>query len=328
MAMADAVISAPLDVLTIGRVGIDLYPLAAGVTLDRVEVFGRYLGGSPANVAVAAARLGHSAAVITRTGTDPFATFVRAELVRLGVRDDFVAAVDGRRTTLAFCEIFPPDRFPLYYFRDDVPPELDIAPDDLDLASVANARIYWSTLSGLAREPSREAHHAAWQARRGGRHTVLDLDYRPTYWASAEAAGAEGRRALGQVDVVVGNLEECGIVVGEADPERAADALLSAGVRLAVVKMGPAGVFARTRAEAILAPAISVPVVNGLGAGDAFGGALCHGLLADMGLREAVSFASAAGAIVAGRLECSTAMPTLAEVEDLLRRTGPARLAR
>ena len=324
--MADAMASAPLEVLTIGRVGIDLYPLTSGVTLDRVDVFGRYLGGSPANVAVAAARLGHSAAVITRTGTDPFAAFVRAELVRLGVADDFVAAVDGRRTTLAFCEIFPPDRFPLYYFRDDVPPELDIAPDDLDLASVANARVYWSTLSGLAREPSREAHHAAWRARRGRPNTVLDLDYRPTYWEGAEAAGSEGRRAVGLVDVVVGNLEECGVVVGETDPERAADALLSAGVRLAVVKMGPAGVLAKTQAETVVAPSIPVHVVNGLGAGDAFGGALCHCLLADMNLSDTVSFSSAAGAIVAGRLECSTAMPTLTEVENLQRRSGTGRL--
>jgi len=316
------------DVLTIGRVGIDLYPLEDGVTLDRVEVFGRYLGGSPANVAVAAARLGHSAAVITRTGTDPFARFVHDELVRLGVRDDFVTAVEGRRTTLAFCEIFPPDNFPLYYFRDGVPPEMEIAPADLDLDCVANARVYWSSLSGLSREPSREAHHAAWRARGRRRSTVLDLDYRPTYWASVEEAGAEGRRALDQVDVVVGNLQECGVVVEETDPERAANAFLSAGVDLAVIKLGPAGVFAKTRSEIASVPSFPVDVVNGLGAGDAFGGALCHGLLSGLGLEEMLRFANAAGALVAGRRECSTAMPTITEVEDLLRRHEQGRRAR
>ena len=311
-----------LDVLTIGRVGIDLYPLEAGVTLDRVSVFGRYLGGSATNVAVAAARLGHRSAVITRTGDDPFARFVRDELVRLGVRDDFVAPIDGRRTTLAFCELFPPDRFPLYYVRDEVSPELEIAPGDLDLAAIVDARVYWSTLSGLAREPSRAAHHVAWRARHERPNTVLDLDYRPTYWVDADAAGREGRRALGHVDVVVGNLEECSIVVDQRDPERAADALLATGVRLAIVKMGPAGVFAKTTAESVFVPPIRVTVVNGLGSGDAFGGALCHGLLAGMPLGDMVRFASAAGAIVAGRLECSTAMPTVDEIEDLLLRSG------
>ncbi len=321
--MPETAASRAIDVLTIGRVGIDLYPLEDGVTLDRVTTFGRYLGGSPANVAVAAARLGHCAGIITRTGTDPFARFVHDELVHLGVTDAFVAAVDGRRTTLAFCEIFPPDHFPLYFFRDDVPPEMEIARDDLDLVSIASARVYWSTLSGLAREPSREAHHAAWRARGRAGHTVLDLDYRPTYWTSAEDAGEEGRRALGLVDVAVGNLQECDVVVGETDPERAATALLAAGVDLAVVKLGPDGVFAKTRTEAVLVPSIPVAVVNGLGAGDAFGGALCHGLLTGMGLGDLLWFANAAGAIVAGRRECSTAMPTRSEVEDLLRRSRP-----
>jgi 5-dehydro-2-deoxygluconokinase len=309
---------APLDVLTIGRVGIDLYPLEEGITLDRVGVFGRYLGGSPTNVAVAAARLGHSAAVITRTGSDPFARFVRDELVRLGVRADFVAEVPGHRTTLAFCELFPPDNFPLHYFRESPSPELFIEPRDLDLAAIESAGVYWSTLCGFAAEPARAAHHAAWSARGRRPHTVLDLDYRPVYWPSASEAREEGRRALERVTIAVGNLGECEVVVGESEPDRAADALLEMGVELAVVKLGPAGVMARTRDERVVVAPFPVKVVNGLGAGDAFGGALCHGLLAGMGLEETLRFANAAGAIVAGRRECSTAMPTPAEVEAML----------
>jgi 5-dehydro-2-deoxygluconokinase len=308
-----------LDVLTIGRVGIDLYPLQDEVTLDRVETFGRYLGGSAANVAVAAARLGHSAAIITRTGSDPFERFVHSELVRLGVRDDFVAAVPGKRTTLAFCEIFPPDSFPLYFFRESPSPELLIQTSEIDMAAVQSARVYWATLSGISAEPARSAHHAAWRARGRRRFTVLDLDYRPVYWSSPEEAGAEGRRALGHVTVAVGNRDECRVVVGEGEPDRAADALIEAGVELAVVKMGPAGVMARTRDETAVVPPATVKVVNGLGAGDGFGGALCHGLLSGMGLEEMLRFANAAGAIVASRRECSTAMPTRAEVEALLR---------
>lgn len=326
--MAEPAPSGPLEVISIGRVGIDLYPLEDRVPLHRVSTFGRYLGGSPANVAVAVARLGRTAALITRTGTDPFAPFVHDELVRLGVRDDWVSPVDGRHTTLAFCEIFPPDHFPLHFVRDVVPPEMEITAAQLDLPAIRQAGVFWASLSGLAHEPSRSAHEAAWRARGRRRHTVMDLDFRPTYWASPEAAGAAGRRALASVDVVVGNLEECRVVVGETDPDRAAAALLAAGPDLAVVKLGPEGVLARLGDRVASAPAIPVEVVNGLGAGDAFGGALCHGLLAGMDLEDLLWFASAAGAIVAGRRECSTAMPTLGEVEALVARARSGRSPR
>lgn len=321
--MADLAGLSTLDVLTIGRVGIDLYPLQDGVTLDCVDTFQRYLGGSPTNVAVASARLGHSSAVITRTGDDPFAKFVHTELRRLGVRDDFVAEVPDTKNTLAFCEIFPPDHFPLYYFRTSTAPDMFIRAEELDLESIAGAGVYWATLSGLSADPSREAHYAAWRARNRRRLTVLDLDYRPSFWASPEEAKAEGRKALEQVTIVVGNLHECGVLVGESDPERAADALLAAGIELAIVKMGPAGVLAKTRTESAIAPPLRIEVVNGLGAGDGFGGALCHGLLSGLGLGEMLRFANAAGAIVASRRGCSTAMPTRTEIEAFLRAQPP-----
>lgn len=314
-----------VDVLTIGRVGVDLYPLEEGLTLDRVQAFGRFLGGSPANVAVAAARLGHSAAVITRTGADPFARFVHDELRRLGVHDDFVIEVPGARTTIAFCEIFPPDDFPLYFYRDDPSPELSIRADEIDLAAISASRLYWSTLTGLAREPAREAHFAAWRARDREGFTVLDLDFRPSFWASPAVAGEQARSALAMCNVVVGNREECEVAVGETDPDRAADALLSAGVDLAVVKLGPRGVLAKSRTERVVVPPVEIEVVNGLGAGDGFGGALCHGLLSGFPLEPTLRFANAAGAIVASRRECSTAMPTVAEVNQLLQRTTSRR---
>ncbi len=312
----------PLDVLTIGRCVIDLYPDRDGVTLDRVESFHRYLGGSPTNVAVAAARLGHQAAVITRTGSDPFADFVHRELRRLGVHDDYVTAEAGASTTLAFSELFPPDRFPLYFFRDRVSPDLLIEPVDLDLTAIADARVYWATLTGLSSDPSRSAHHAAWDARGRKDATVLDLDYRPAYWDSPADARTEGRRAAERATVVVGNLQECELVLGESDPDRAADALLTLGVELALVKMGPAGVLAKSMSERLLVSALPIDVVNGLGAGDGFGGAICHGLLRGSDLEGMLRFASAAGAIVASRRACSTAMPTVDEVASLLAAGG------
>jgi 5-dehydro-2-deoxygluconokinase len=311
-------VTGEFDVITIGRVGVDLYPLQAGVHLEDVTTFGKFLGGSATNVAVAAARHGRHSAVITRTGDDPFGRFVHRALRELGVDDRYVTAVADLQTPVTFCEIFPPDDFPLYFYRLPKAPDLVINDDELDLPAIAGAGVFWATVTGLSQEPSQHAHDVAWQARERRPLTVLDLDYRPMFWESREAARAQVQHALGNVTVTVGNVDECETAVGERDPMRAADALLDAGVELAVVKQGPKGVLARTRDELVEVPPTPVTVVNGLGAGDGFGGALCHGLLAGWPLERTVRFANAAGAIVASRLECSTAMPTTDEVEALL----------
>jgi 5-dehydro-2-deoxygluconokinase len=310
--------STALDVLTIGRVGVDLYPLQSGTHLQDVDTFAKFLGGSPTNVAVAAARLGRHVAVITRTGKDPFGTFIHQALRELGVDDRFVSGVDGLPTPITFCEIFPPDSFPLYFYRYPVAPDLQIQASEIDLDAVRSASVYWATVTGLSAEPSRSAHFAAWAARGRVPLTILDLDYRPMFWKDAEEARSQVDQALSMVTVAVGNREECEVAVGESDPDRAAGALLDRGIELAIVKQGPKGVLARTRDQRVEVEPFPVEVVNGLGAGDGFGGALCHGLLAGWPLERVLRFASVAGAIVASRLECSTAMPTGHEVEQLL----------
>ncbi|WP_168582683.1 5-dehydro-2-deoxygluconokinase [Gephyromycinifex aptenodytis] len=306
------------DVITIGRVGVDIYPHQIGVGLEDVETFGKFLGGSATNVAVAAARYGRRASVITRTGEDPFGRFVHRELVRLGVDDRFVDSVSSLPTPVTFCEMFPPDDFPLYFYRYPQAPDLLLQAEDMPLDDIRDAGIFWATATGLSHEDSRDAHHAAWQARGRREHTILDLDYRPMFWSDEATATREVEAALGQCTVAVGNREECRIAVGENEPERAADALLERGAELAVVKQGPKGVLAKTTDERVEVPPIFMDVVNGLGAGDAFGGALCHGLLQGWDLEPMLRFANAAGALVVGRLECSTAMPTTEEVERLL----------
>ena len=314
--------SPPFDVLAIGRSGVDVYPLQIGVGLEDVESFGKFLGGSAANVTVAAARLGNSAALISGVGDDPFGRFVRAELARLGVDNRYVATHGEFPTPVTFCEIFPPDDFPLYFYRKPSAPDLQVTPAELDTDAVRSARLYWSTVTGLSEEPSRSAHFAAWEARSRAPLTVLDLDYRPMFWESPAAATEQVRRALAHVTVAVGNREECEIAVGETNPQRAADALLDLGVELAIVKQGPRGVLGKTKHTSVTVPPNEVDVVNGLGAGDSFGGSLIHGLLRGWPLEKTLRYANAAGAIVASRLECSTAMPTAAEVAELAERTA------
>ena len=312
----------PFDVLAIGRSGVDVYPLQIGIGLEQVESFGKFLGGSAANVAVAAARLGNNVALISGAGDDPFGRFVRAELARLGVDNRYVTTHGEYPTPVTFCEIFPPDDFPLYFYRKPSAPDLQITSAEIDVDAVRNARLYWSTVTGLSEEPSRGAHFAAWEARARAPLTVLDLDYRPMFWESPAAASEQVQRALTHVTVAVGNREECEIAVGESNPHRAADALLDLGVELAIVKQGPRGVLGKTKQSSVTVSPNEVDVVNGLGAGDAFGGSLIHGLLNNWPLEKTLRYANAAGAIVASRLECSTAMPTAAEVAALAEQTA------
>lgn len=310
----------PFDLLALGRLGVDLYPLQDGVGLEQVETFGKFLGGTAANVTVAAARHGRRPALVSGVGDDPFGRYLVAELERLGVDPRYVRTSAEFKTPITFCEIFPPDDFPIYFYRRPKAPDLTIQADELDLAAVRDARVLWVTTTGLSEEPSRSTHFAALQARGRAPHTVLDLDYRPVFWDGVEAAREQVRRALDGVTVAVGNREECEMAVGESDPDRAADALLERGVELAIIKQGPRGTMAKTADERVEVPVHTVDVVNGLGAGDGFGGALVHGLLAGWELRRVIEFANVAGAVVASRRECSTAMPTTAEVEQELAR--------
>jgi 5-dehydro-2-deoxygluconokinase len=300
------------DVITMGRVGVDIYPQPIGVGLADVETFAKYLGGSPTNVAVAAARHGRRTAVITRTGADPFGVFIHRALREYGVDDRYVTAVERLPTPVTFCEMFPPDDFPLYFYRYPKAPDLEIHEAELDLDAIRDARIFWATVTGLCEEPSRAATLAGLRAHPGT--TVLDLDWRPMFWSSPETARRWVRQALEHATVAIGNLDECEIAVGERDPHRAAAALLDLGMELAIVKQGPKGVLAADRHGVVEVPPAQVRVVNGLGAGDAFGGAVCHGLLAGWEIRRTIGFANAAGAIVASRLACSAAMPTADEV--------------
>jgi 5-dehydro-2-deoxygluconokinase len=307
------------EVLTMGRIGVDIYPLQTGVSLREVTSFGKYLGGSATNVAVAAARHGRRTAVITRTGADPFGEYLHDALRGFGVDDRYVTPVPELNTPVTFCEIFPPDDFPLYFYRFPTAPDLQIRADELDMDAVGSAGVFWVTGTGLSQEPSREATLAALRARGRRGITVFDLDYRPMFWESREEAHRWYAEALPYATVAVGNLDECETAVGEREPKAAAQALRDAGIELAVVKQGPAGVLARDARTEVEVPPVPVEVVNGLGAGDAFGGALCHGLLSEWELERAIRFANAAGAIVAGRLACADAMPTTDEVEAKLR---------
>ncbi len=308
-----------VQLLTIGRVSVDLYAEQLGVPLSEVRTFAKSVGGSPTNVAVAAARLGSRSAVVTAVGDDGFGEYVRGALAgTFGVDTSFVGTHPRYRTPLAVAAMDPPDDPKLLFYREPAAPDEEIALEERHLDAARAAEIFWvsgSCLSGLLTGPTARA---MLEARARKRHTVLDLDYRPTFWPSEEVASREIGSAVGEATVAVGNRRECEVAVGTGEPDAAADALLARGVELAIVKLGRDGVLVATQDERTRVEPFAVEVVSGLGAGDAFGGALCHRLLAGADPVEAVRFANAAGAIVASRLLCADAMPTADEVRELL----------
>lgn len=312
------------DLITLGRVGVDLYPRESGVGLADVETFAKSLGGSPSNVAVAAARLGARSAVVTKVGDDAFGPYVRRALRGFGVDDRWVGTDPRLRTPITFCELHPPDHFPLLFYREPSAPDLQLTVDDLDLDAIRAARIVWSTGTGLSREPSRATTLTALAERRAAdpaATTIHDLDHRPMFWEDPAEARRWAREALRHATIAVGNREEVEVAVATREPDAAADALLELGVEVAIVKRGPEGTLVATRERRWDVPPAPTEVVNGLGAGDAFGGALCHGLLSGWEIDRCVRLAGAAGAYVAGRLACADAMP---DRDELLAFAGDA----
>lgn len=316
-----------VEVLTVGRVGVDLYPQQSGVPLAEVTSFAKFLGGTATNVAVGAARLGHRTAVLTKVGPDGFGSYVRSALEAFGVDSSYVGTSEDLLTPVVFCELNPPADPPLLFYRLPVAPDLTLGPEDVPWDLVVDVPVLWVTGTGVSVEPARSTQ-LEMLARRGrpapgsGRHTVLDLDWRPMFWDSPEDARAEYALMLDNVTVVVGNRAEVEVAVGSSDPQKAADRLLDRGVELALVKMGGEGVLVATSEGRTVVAPHPVEVVCGLGAGDAFGGALVHGLLSGWDPAKTAEYANAAGAIVTSRLACADAMPTLAELEALITSRG------
>ncbi len=291
------------------------------MSLAEVTTFGKYLGGSPANVAVAAARLGHSAAIITRTGADPFGEFVHQALRGYGVDDCFVTPVPGLPTPVTFCEIFPPDNFPLYFYRFPKAPDLEIYADELDYPAIRCG----PGVLGDRDRPVRAAEPGGHTGRAGqpgpgapdGPGPGLPA-YVLAVGRAGQAAGPGRRSRLSTV--IVGNLDECEVAVGSQGPgqDRGGACWTWAPSWRSSSSARPACWPGTGGGRGRGAAGHAITVVNGLGAGDSFGGALCHGLLAGWDLEPMIRFANAAGAIVASRIACSDAMPTAAEVDALL----------
>ena len=292
-----------IEAAVLGRVGIDLYPNQLETPLSEVRTYTRFVGGFAGNVATGLARLGVRTAIVSRIGDDGHGEFVREWLAANGVDVRFLRTDPYWLTPPTFCEVWPPDRFPITFYRRPTAPDWQLSLEDFDLEEVAGAPLLYATGTGLAQPPSRETTLAALEEHRGT--TIFDLDWRPTLWDRPEEYPALAADAVALADVVIGNEEEV-----EAARLRDAPGL--------VLKRGERGATVYEEGDETDVPGFPVEVVNGLGAGDAFAAAVGHGLLRGLSLVEAVRRGTVAGALVAAQLACSEAMPRLEALEAAL----------
>jgi len=302
----------------VGRVGVDLTPPVPRTTLAAAPSFVRAVGGFAGNIGTGLARLGAGTALLSAVGDDGHGDHVRRALELEGIETAGVAVKRGTRTQVAFFEAWPPDTFPVIFYRPEPAPDTLLEPADVPWDDVASVPLVIVSAAMLAAEPARAttlgllAHRAAARSARPAALTVLDLDWRPALWADPGDAPALVSRAIEDADVVIGSDEE--FAAAHLDPME----VHAGGARIVAVKHGSAGASVLSGARRDAVPGIGVDVVCGLGAGDALTAAFTVGLLRGLAPAEALERGNAAGAIVATRLFCSSAMPRPEEIDELL----------
>lgn len=319
------------DLITVGRVTMDLHARDIGAAFEDVSGFDAMVGGSPTNVAIAAARLGLRSVAFTGVGDDLVSSFVLRYLADAGVETRWVARKPGTRTSLAMVAVQPPDRFPLSFYREN-PADIHLTSDDAADLPFDDARAVLLSGNAFSRGTCvAAARYCAERAERADLSTFLDLDLRPTEWPEPRAYGLTLRSVLPLVEVVIGTEEEfhaavapdpsramSGELLEEADraelDERLDEMLRDGLMHTIVLKRGARGVTVATRDGRRDVPGFPVEAVNTIGAGDAFAAGFIQGRLAGWDETRSARFANACGAIQVTRHGCSSAFPTADEV--------------
>lgn len=302
------------EVVVMGRLSADIYPTELRTLLRHQRSFIRYVGGFAGNVSTGLSRLQVGTAIVSKVGNDGHGEFIRDFLSREGVDVGWLGIDHTLNTPVVFCEIWPPDRFPLLFYRTPTCPDWELTTDDFDVDAVVDAPILLVSGTGLAREKSRSAHMVALN---GHRHTaIFDLDYRTMFWSGREEYAAAVEDALPLADVVLGNEDEVRAATGLEDARQGIAALRAAGPSVLILKRGGEGAVLFDGDRVVEVPPVRMEVVNGLGAGDAFLASVTHGILRGIDLATAVRRANWAGAFVASQVACSEAMPYLKDVNE------------
>ncbi|MCQ4162992.1 5-dehydro-2-deoxygluconokinase [Roseomonas sp. GC11] len=325
-----------LDVITLGRSSVDLYGQQIGGRLEDMASFAKAVGGSPANIAIGAARLGLRAGLVTRVGNEAFGRFLREQLEREGVDTAMVATDPARLTALAIVGVRDDHSFPLLFYRENCA-DMALSIADITPAGIARAAALVVTGTHLSTPGVAGASRAAIAAARAaGRRVALDIDYRPNLWGLAHLGEGEERyiastrvtavmqAILPDCDLIVGTEEEIRIA-GGAEDVRAALLAIRARSRAAIVlKQGPMGCVVFEGAiperleDGLRGQGFPIEVYNVLGAGDAFMAGFLRGWLRGEDWRTCCSWANACGAFAVSRLLCSPEYPSWAELQHFL----------
>jgi 5-dehydro-2-deoxygluconokinase len=339
-------VSAQLDLVTIGRVSVDLYGQQTSSRLEEVATFARAVGGCPANIAIGAARLGLKSALISRVGDEPMGRFVREQLAREGVDTRGVVVDPQRLTSLVLLSVRDEHTFPLIFYRENCA-DSALCEADIEEGLVASARAVLVTGTHFSLPAAAQAQRKAIAvARAHGRKVVLDIDYRPSLWGMGGHGAGDARyarsarvtAALSQVlpecDLIVGTEEELHVAAGLEDTLAAIRRIRESSDALIVCKRGAQGCIVfdgptpSVLEEGLVAAGRDVEVYNVLGAGDAFLAGFLHGFLRGAPHEVSARFANACGALAVSRLLCSPEFPTLAELNHLLARGSAHRALR
>lgn len=330
--------SEPIELFTLGRISIDLYSANLGAAFPDIKQFNAYLGGSPLNIAVGAARLGVRSALLSAVGEDQVGDFILTGLAREGVDTRFIPRKAGTRTPAVVMAILPPDKFPITFYRENAS-DVQLMSKDIEAAPIERAKAVVVNGSAMARDPSRSATLSLMRrARNAGVPVYLDLDFRADHWPDPLAFGLTVRSVLRGVDVVLGTEEEinAALLKNAADvvikhsqitaPEIRGDirlntAALLKDVPVVVRKEGARGctVFQQGQ-DPLTVPGFPVEVVNILGAGDAFAGGLVTGRIRGLDWFESARLGNACGAVVVNNIGCSAFAPSWDEAQAFMAR--------
>lgn len=318
----------PMDLIGLGRLCIDLNANEILRPMEETLTFTKYVGGSPANIAVAAARLGLSAGFIGKVSDDAFGRYIVQYLLQAGI-DTGGVTVDreGAVTGLAFTEIKSPTDCSILMYRDNVA-DLKLSPADIDEDYISRAKAMLISGTALAKSPSREAVFMALEyATKHDVVTFFDIDYRPYTWTSTLEAGIYARLAAEKCDCIFGGREEFDLLelaMGRPivqDDDWTADHWLKHKARLIVVKRGGDGSKAYDRSGNIFhGSTFPAEVVKTFGAGDAFAGAFIYGIMQGWAIEKAQTFGAASASIVVSSHSCSDAMPMASQIQEKIDR--------
>lgn len=325
--------SATLDLVCLGRAGVDFYAEQIGSRLEDVGSFAKYIGGSSTNIACCSARLGLKSGLITRVGDEHMGRFIREQLQREGVDTHGVVTDPERLTALVVLGIEDRDTFPLIFYRENCA-DMAIEPDDLDADWIGRARALLITGTHFSTDHVHRTSLAAIDiARQRGLRTAIDIDYRPVLWGLTGRGDGETRFVasdrvtehlqgiLGHFDLIIGTEEEIGIAGGSTDTLEALRAVRAVTGGTIVLKRGPFGatVFEGPIPDSLDAgvsvAGVTVDVMNVLGAGDAFAAGFLSGWIHNEPHEVSLTRANACGALVVSRHGCTPAMPTREELD-------------